>query len=144
MLNYLQFSIGPSGDFNNHVQDGFFSIGVKRDIVERRNDFSILFYCPFIKIFFVKKTFDQQTLHCKWPSRSSNFELTKENTVFQSVGSANNTGFVIRSSHFGWISASSSSKAWHWARRWVSREEGGGGCWCPRTKGSWCKCSSSR
>jgi hypothetical protein len=31
---YLHLSIGPSGNFNNHVEDGLLGIGIEWDVVK--------------------------------------------------------------------------------------------------------------
>ena len=41
--SYLHLSIGPSGDFHNHVQDRLLFVGIERNIVERRDGHSIFF-----------------------------------------------------------------------------------------------------
>lgn len=39
---YLQLSIGPSWDLNDHVQDSLLLIGIEGDVMERRDRNAIL------------------------------------------------------------------------------------------------------
>ena len=48
MFIYLQLGVSPTGDFDDHVQDSLFLVSEKRNIVERRDGDTILFYMSLI------------------------------------------------------------------------------------------------
>lgn len=41
-LTCLQLSIGPSGNLDDHVEDGLLLVGIERDVVEGRDGSAIL------------------------------------------------------------------------------------------------------
>lgn len=41
-ISYLLLGVGPTGDLDNHVQNGLLLIGVEGDVVERRDGHAIL------------------------------------------------------------------------------------------------------
>lgn len=40
--SYLKLGIGPSGNLDNHVEDGLLLVGIERDVVEGRDGDAIL------------------------------------------------------------------------------------------------------
>jgi len=42
ILGDLKLGVGPSRDFNDHVEDGLGLVGKEGNVVERRDDFAIL------------------------------------------------------------------------------------------------------
>jgi len=43
-LGYLEFGVGPAGDFDNHVEDAIALVGKERNVVEGGDDGSVLFW----------------------------------------------------------------------------------------------------
>jgi hypothetical protein len=47
---YFKLGIGPTRDFNNHVENVLFGVSKKRDIMERRDGDTVLFYSPAVLV----------------------------------------------------------------------------------------------